>query len=206
MFIEDYMTADPRTVRGEATVVEAHELMLSLGVRHLPVVDEGQRLTGIISDRDVRSAAGYNGKLGTTLAVAEIMTADPITISCAASLDDALSVFHTKRIGALPVMRSERLAGIVTRSDLLRAFFEVLGLDECGRRVEVALPNGYDDVAHAFAALTKCERSIISAVVSRMRRDGGEPSLYLRVSGTDTREVERQLRDVAAIVLEPEHT
>ena len=103
-------------------------------------------------------------------------------------------------------MRSETLAGIVTRSDILRAFCEVLGLDEPGRRVEVALPNGCVDIAHAFNALIKCEHDIVSAVVSRMRRDGGEPSLYLRVSGTDTREVERQLRDVAAIVLEPEHS
>ena len=81
---------------------------------------------------------------------------------------------------------------------------DVLGLDEPGRCLEIALPNGCNDLAHTFQALTKCEERVISAVVSRMRRDGGEPSLYLRVAGEDTRQVEKQLRDAAVIMLAPE--
>jgi acetoin utilization protein AcuB len=204
MFVEDYMTAPPETVAGDASLAEARRRMDTRHVRHLPVVDEGRRLVGILSDRDVRAAAGYDQARAARLSVAEVMIAEPVTINAAATLDEALAVFHTRRIGALPVVRGRELVGILTRSDVLRAFYEVLGLDEAGRTVEIALPNGSIDIAAAFSALVNADHQVISAVVSRMRRDSGEPSLYVRVRGDATRKVERLLRDAALIVLEPE--
>ena len=205
MFVEDYMTPKPQTVAASASLERAQEVMREHNVRHLPVLDESGRLEGILSDRDVRSAVGYDRALGAQLTVAETMTSEPTTVPVSATLDQVLSMFQAKRFGALPVVRSRQLVGIITRSDLLRAFHEVLGLDKPGLRVEVALPNGCSDIACAFKALVGCDQDVISAVVSRMRRDGGEPALYLRVSGGQARQVERHLREAAAIVLEPEH-
>ncbi len=205
MFVEDYMTPDPQTVAASASLGHAQDLMRTRDVRHLAVVDESGRLVGLLTDLDVRSAIGYDERLGAKLTVSEVMTADPATIPVTATLDDALSILCSKRFGALPVVRGKGLVGIITRSDLLRAFYEVMGLDEPSRRVEVALPNGCTDLACVFKALASCEERVISTVVSRMRRDGGEPSLYLRIAGTESREVEKRLRDAAAIVLAPEH-
>jgi acetoin utilization protein AcuB len=206
MFVEDHMTPEPANIAGDAKLDAAQELMRSRRIRHLPVLDESRRLIGILSDRDLRAAIGYDRERGARLRVSEVMTAEPVTIGSEATLDEALAVFHRRRIGALPVMRGAELVGILTRSDILRAFYTVLGLDEAGRRVEIALPNGCVDLAAAFAAMIRCDHQVISAVVSRMRRDGGEPSLYLRVPGDGARQVERLLRDAALVVLEPEHT
>ncbi|MFQ5413417.1 MAG: CBS domain-containing protein [Phycisphaerae bacterium] len=205
MFVEDFMAADVRTITPDTRVARAQALMHDENIRHLPVCDEPARLVGIISDRDIRSAVGYESGGGAALTVAEIMSADPKTIPVDAALEQALGMFCETRVGALPVVRQRVLVGLLTRHDMLRAFYTVLGLDVPGKRIEVALPDLKTDLAAAFTALRDCDNDIISAVVSRMRRDGGEPALYLRVAGQDPRPVERHLRDAAVIVLQPEH-
>jgi acetoin utilization protein AcuB len=205
VFIEDYMTPDPRTIGADDPLRLAQELMDRHHVRHLPVVDRARRLEGIVTDRDMRSAVGYKHNIAEDLTVAEVMSAEPTTIPVDATLDEAVAVFCTSRVGALPVMRNHSLVGIITRHDILKAFRAILGVDEPGCRIEVALPNPAEDLPLAFAALRSSTRPIISAVVSRMRRDGGEPALYIRVEGDDPRPVEKLLRDAALIVLKPEH-
>lgn len=204
MFVADYMTLDPVTATGDMLLAQAHDVMERHRVRHLPVVDEGGRLVGILSDRDVRSAMGFDRTLGEKLTVAETMTAEPVAIAANATLDEALAILAPARFGALPVVRGGRVVGILTRSDILRAFAAVLGLDLPSKQIEVALPNGCNDLVNVFDALSGCHE-VISAVVSRMRKDSGEPSLYLRVAGKDSRGIEERLHRAAAIVLKPEH-
>ena len=205
VFIADYMTPDPLTVGADDALGLARQIMDQHHVRHLPVVDQAQRLEGIVTDRDVRSAFGYERNIDKALTVGEVMSAEPSTIPVAATLDDAVAVFCSSRVGALPVMRNQSLVGIITRHDVLKAFQAILGVDEPGCRIEIALPSPAEDLALAFAALKATPQPIISAVVSRMRRDGGEPALYLRVRGKDPRPVEKLLRDATLIVLRPEH-
>lgn len=205
MFVDDYMTPKPRTVAPATRLSEAQMEMNERRIHHLPVLDTAGRLVGIISDRDVRTAVGYDRTLGDKLTVSEVMTVEPTTVAGTATLDEAISIFSEQRFGALPVMGCGKLTGILTRTDVLRAFHQVLGLDVPGHRVEIALPDGCADIARAFSALTPVGDAVVSGVVSRMRRDGGEPSLYLRIGGSDLRNTERLLRAATLIVLEPEH-
>ena len=205
MFVADYMNSAPPTIGDRDTLAEAQETMVLHGVLELPVVDESGRFVGIITDRDVRSAVGYDRAIPERLRVSEVMTANPRTISLDATLDEALELFCLNRFNALPVMEGLRLAGIITRQNMLRAFHRVLGLDQEGTRVEIALPDLRRDLADAFAALRGFEGMLLSAIVSPMRRDGDEPTLYLRVGGAHGREVEVLLRRAGLIVLVPEH-
>ena len=205
MFVEDYMTIDPHTITPGEYISHAHQLMQKNHIHHLPVVDRADRLVGILSDRDIRSAIVYDETRQAKLSVSEIMTPEPATISVSGTLDDALAIFCAQRFGALPVVRFNKLVGILCRSDLLRAFYQVLGLDVPGQRIEVALPNGCEDLAQAFTSLISENDVLISVVMSRMRRDGGEPSLYLRVVNDQAIKIEKKLREATMIVLELEH-
>lgn len=205
MFVEDYMTFNPHTIAPGEYINHAHHLMQNNHIHHLPVVDRANRLVGILSDRDVRSAIVFDETRQAKLSVSEIMTPEPATISVSGTLDDALTTFCAHRFGALPVVRFNKLVGILCRSDLLRAFYQVLGLDVPGQRMEVALPNGCEDLARAFTSLISDSDVLISVVMSRMRRDGGEPSLYLRVVSDQAKKIEKQLREATLIVLELEH-
>lgn len=204
MFVDDHMRSNPITIPQSAPIARATALMDQHRVRHLPVLDEGTRLVGILADRDLRGATLFGRQVDQQLAVSEVMTAEPITISVDAALEAAISIFCKRRIGALPVMRGDALVGILTRHDVLTAFHQVLGLDEPGCRIEVALPDPKADLAAIFTALRTCDDDLISAVMSKMRRDGGEPALYLRVAARNPRSIEQHLRNAAVIVLEPE--
>ena len=162
-------------------------------------------MVGIITDRDLRNAVGLSGPLRDGLLVSDMMSVDPITIPLSATLDRAIQLLSKYKFGALPVMRSGRLVGIISYIDTLRALSDVLGFDQPGYRIEVALPEGFADLSRVFGALQDLSGSLLAAVVSRTRRDGGEPALYLRVHREQGKEVEQRLRQATVVLLEPEY-
>jgi acetoin utilization protein AcuB len=135
--VEERMTAAPATVRWTAKVAEAARLMREGRMRHLPVVDDGNRLVGIVTDRDLRQVIldpRLRERVGTTLAdrltgltVQDIMTWTVITVRPEADIRHAARLLHQRKIGALPVVKNDRLVGILTETDVIRAFADVLG-------------------------------------------------------------------------------
>ena len=134
MLVRDRMTTVLVTVRPDAPVAEAQHLMRHRRIRHLPVVEDG-RLAGIITDRDVRTtlpspatslAVGEIRYLLDRLLVERVMTRSVVTIGPNAPIADAVELMLAHRIGALPVLEGTRLVGIITETDLLRAFAATL--------------------------------------------------------------------------------
>lgn len=205
MFVQNHMTRDPHVLPPDATAAQAARLMEEHRVHQLPVVDQNRNLIGIVTDRDVRSASGYDASTRASLTVEEIMTPDPRQVSPAATLEEALAILCAERFNALPVVGGGRLVGILTRSDILKAFSDLLGLHQPGRRIEVALPEGMRSVTELVGGLTD-EDQITTVVAARMRGDGQEPVLYLRTRSMTPGQVERRLRARGAILLAPERS
>jgi acetoin utilization protein AcuB len=144
MFVGTSMTKKVETIGPGAKIFEAQEKMIQNKVRHLPVVDGENRLIGIVSDRDIRSAMPSTlfEKLECTLeeknnfcelTIKDIMTRDPLSISPLYTIQDAMLLIQKERIGALPVVDEEgKLKGIISIRDLLRAFINVMGIGEPG--------------------------------------------------------------------------
>ncbi len=204
MFVGNHMTPDPVTVGPNTPIVRVAEVARHKSIRHLPVVDDAGRLVGIVTDRDIRSATGYDPTQHLDLHVEEIMSPDPTTISADAPLEEAVIQLFRKRFGALPVMDQGRLVGIITRHDIVRAMYNLLGLDREGMRIEVALPDRKPDLAAALDVIRRCDGELISVIAARVRDDGSEPALYLRIAGTDKHTVEDELRKAGLILLGPE--
>ncbi|HHX73481.1 MAG TPA: CBS domain-containing protein, partial [Firmicutes bacterium] len=110
------MSAPVRTVSVDTTVAEAHELMLRYGHSGFPVL-AGGHLAGIISRRDLDKALHHD--LGHA-PVKGFMSRNPVTVSPDTSLREVRRLMTTREIGRLPVMENGSLAGIVTRTDVLR--------------------------------------------------------------------------------------
>ena len=119
MMVRDVMTRGAVTIAPDTPCHETRRLMDEQRVRHLPVMADG-RLVGIVSDRDVRSAASTP-----SMVAGKMMTADPVTITSETRIEHAARVMLDGRFGALPVVDGN-LVGIVTYTDLLRAFVQVL--------------------------------------------------------------------------------
>jgi acetoin utilization protein AcuB len=134
MKVRDWMTPDPKTVHESDPVKTAIMLVVENRVRHLPVV-RGDSLVGIISDRDLKRAmpsivAGatseeYQAFMEET-PVEQAMTANPISCSPGTDLVDLVREFCQRKVGAIPVVEGGRLVGIVTQTDMMRAFLAVL--------------------------------------------------------------------------------
>jgi acetoin utilization protein AcuB len=130
------------------SIQHAREVMAAHRVNQLPVIVEG-RMVGIVTDRDLRDAfpsvfdvarstARHNqGPINpSAITVESVMTPQVITISSKESIVEAARLMRRERIGAIPVIDSTRLVGILTRSDILDAF---VVLAEAGLGEEEAL-------------------------------------------------------------------
>ncbi len=118
--VEQFMATDLFTVRPEDVVDLAASLMHWRHVRHVPVEDDEGRLVGIISHRDLLElfALGKtNGK--PEIIVRDVMKMNPITISPDTSSIEALNLMREKNIGCLPVVKAEKLVGLITAYDFL---------------------------------------------------------------------------------------
>jgi acetoin utilization protein AcuB len=132
MLVKDFMTPNPEVVTPEITVPEAAQIMKKGGFRRLPVVKE-DRVVGIVTDRDLKEAMPSDANslsiwelnyLISKLTVGEIMTRDPITVSDTLPLQAAAKLMLEHKVGGLPVEREGRLVGIITVTDVLRAFLQ----------------------------------------------------------------------------------
>ncbi|MGA2930470.1 MAG: CBS domain-containing protein [Acidimicrobiales bacterium] len=117
MLVRECLRSAPVTVPPACTLAEAGGLMGSHGVGSLLVVD-GDRLVGIVTDRDITVRGIGEGK-PPTADVGSVMTADPVTIQGSADVFEAFKVFKTASARRLPVLEEEDLAGIISVDDLL---------------------------------------------------------------------------------------
>lgn len=132
-FVKEWMTPNPKTISSSATLPEAYWVMIKNDIRRLPVVDHG-KLVGIITLEDLRrfepiSMAGMDlirmSDMLSTLPVRRVMNTDLKTISPERPLIDAAKMLLENKISALPVVDNEELVGIITESDIFRAFVEM---------------------------------------------------------------------------------
>jgi acetoin utilization protein AcuB len=130
MDVSELMTAPPITAAPGTPVLEARQLMIDTRIRHL-LVTEGPKLLGIVTDRDIRlnlpspatslSVWEINHLLA-RMTVESVMTRAIITVDPRRDARVAAQLMLYHRIGALPVVDGATLIGIITETDLLRAF------------------------------------------------------------------------------------
>ncbi|MBN1451576.1 MAG: CBS domain-containing protein [Anaerolineales bacterium] len=130
--VKDWMTSKVILVESSCPLPEAYWLMIKNKVRRLPVVDN-DRLVGIVTLENLRrfdpiSIAGLdilhvNERLS-KLPVRQVMTEDPETVSPSTALIEAARTMLQYKISALPVLDGDKLVGIITESDIFRAFVE----------------------------------------------------------------------------------
>jgi len=113
--VEAWMTARPVAITATSSLAEASEKMRIGGCRFLPVVDGG-RLVGVVTDRDVRN---HLGELE-DIEVGQAMTTEVIAVTPATSVQEAARLLLECKIGGLPVMDGERVAGVITVEDIIK--------------------------------------------------------------------------------------
>ena len=131
--VADVMTRKTVTLSPHHGFAEAVSLMADRHFRHIVVVDTGGHILGVISDRDILRTLARTANWQTK-DVSQIMTPDPFTVKCDTPLSVAVAKIVSKRINCLPVLDDEgKVCGIVTSTDLLKAYQKVLESLESNR-------------------------------------------------------------------------
>ena len=116
--VHEHMTDRPRCVTPETSVSEAAELMASEDVGSLPILD-GDRLAGVVTDRDIVVRAVAKKKDPQGMPVREVATHDPITVRADDDLAEALKIMVSFQVRRLPVIDEDnRLVGVLSQADV----------------------------------------------------------------------------------------
>ncbi len=123
--IQKYMTFVPKSIGSDRPLQLALDLMQEMRVRHLPVLKAG-KLVGILTDRDVNLVLQFNDVDPKTMTVEEAYTPDPYFTSPDAPLNEVAAMMAEKKYGCAIVVDNDKLVGIFTEVDALKALADLL--------------------------------------------------------------------------------
>jgi len=213
MFVSRSMTRRVVTIGPEASIFEVQELMAQNRIRHIPVVEEGDKLVGIVSDRDLRSALPFRYlKEGVSpeeqerlqrLRVKDIMTREVFTISPAYTIQDALLMIQNSKVGALPVVDEDgRLKGILSVRDLLRAFINVLGIGQPGTLLCILVEEKLGQLKKIVDAITEMGVGFGSVLVARYWEED-KRAVFPYLLTQNVAQVKKKLQAMGYTLLDP---
>ncbi len=209
MLVKNRMTTEVITLNPDQTLLKAMTLIQQKGIRHLPVV-QGDKVVGMVTEFDVRKAGASDSS---TLSVFELnylldqikvgsfMSKKLITVSPEEPIEVAAKKIYDHKIGALPVVEKDRLIGLITSSDILETFIEVLGINEPSIRVEVELENRTGALADTAKILKDMGLYLVSVVTLPQEEGKKTRVTVFRVRPTDEKKLKDYLRTVGPPIL-----
>lgn len=217
MLINRSMTHHVVTIDQESDILKAQALMAEHQIRHLPVVREDQTLIGMVTDRDVRSAMPSElfsvtatpeqrdaaRQRVATLKIADVMATDLIKVSPLDTIQDALLLIQRTKVGALPVVDNKnRVKGIISVRDLLRAFINVLGIGEPGVLLGILVEEKIGQMKKIVDAITEENVSFGSILVGRYW-EKNKRAVFPYLLTQNVRDIKRKLKEMGYTLLDP---
>jgi len=207
MLVHERMGKHPLTVRPDAPVDATLKRMKEERIRRFPVVGDEGELVGIVSETDLLYAAPSPATslsvyemhyLYSRIEVRQVMTEDVITVEHDDPIEEAARLMIDHRIGGLPVMRDGNLVGIITETDIFKAFMEMLGARDQGVRLTVLCPDRRGELAALANAVAELGGDIIS-VGTFWGEDARSSLITIKVANVDKDEIVERIK---ALVLE----
>jgi acetoin utilization protein AcuB len=171
MLVGERMTKRPITTHPDAPIDDALKLMRESKVRRLPVLDKKGKLVGIVAEKDLLYVSPSPATslsihelhyLISKIKVQDVMAKDVITATEYTPLEEAARIMADNKIGSLPVMRGDKLVGIITETDLFCIFLELLGAREKGVRLTMLVPEEKGMLAAITREIAEMGGNIVS--------------------------------------------
>jgi len=185
MKVRNWMITDVIVVSPKDTVESAIQIMQQHSIRHLPVVEDN-RLVGLVTESSLRP---YISPEKLKLPLREVMIINPITIDPEASIDEAARLIYKYKIGGLPVVSQGKLVGIITVTDILEAFIELMGILKASSRLDI-IPKE-DNLNSALEVIKRGGAKIIS--IGMDITSEGEKIYFIRVEKTNLEKIALEL-------------
>jgi acetoin utilization protein AcuB len=206
MLVKDWMTRDPVTITDETSMMKAIHLMKQNRFRRLPVMHDN-RLVGIVTDRDLKEASPSKATtldvhelyyLLAELQVKDIMTRDPLTVKPDDTVEHAAQLMLENTISGLPVVNQQgRLEGILTQSDVFRAFMHITGIQQGGVQFALRLEDKPGLIKEVVDLLRARGARFVSLLTSYTSAREGFRDVYLRVKNLTPEKVKAAKDELA---------
>ncbi len=207
MTVREYMTKHPITCRESDNIYYVGELMEREAVHHLPVLDERERLVGVISEKDIITAVpdlsshpslSKMAYLISKLQVKDVMNSEVATIGIDATIESAAKEMFDNEISSLPVVDEDGLLkGLLTKSDIFSLLLELFGARHYGVRVSLRVQDRPGTIARITEELAKRGIDIVSIGTIR-----GQEKCTLKVQGESIDNLREIFRTLDAEVLD----
>ncbi len=210
MLVGDRMTPRPITVTEDISVDKALQLMREEKIRRLPILDKRGRLAGIVSDKDLLYASPSPATslsiyeipyLLSKIKMRDVMAREVITVTEDTPLEEAARIMADNKIGGLPVMRDDKLVGIITETDLFKIFVEMLGARDSGTRLSMLIPNEKGVLAKITGTIAGMDGNIM-ALSTIMGEDPTNCQLTVKVADVPTEQLVSAMEDLGLKVLD----
>ncbi|MBE0602778.1 MAG: CBS domain-containing protein [Deltaproteobacteria bacterium] len=214
MFVARRMQKDPVTLPPSASLFEAQEKMRMRAIHQIPVVSEDRKLVGILSDRDIRAIVLPVGMIpGFTAEEAEkflkntpvekVMKRKVIVATLADTLEDAIGLLYNYKINSLPVVDAEdKVVGIISRTNVLEAFIEVIGMDEISSRLDVVVPDKPGALAQVLSVISSFHVNVTS-ILTTGHLGPGKRTSYFRIGTLNVGPIRKALEEAGFEILDP---
>jgi acetoin utilization protein AcuB len=210
MLVVDRMTKRPITVTEDASIERALGLMHSEKIRRLPVVDKHVKLVGIVSELDLLKVSPSPATslsiyeipyLLSKIKMQDIMTKDVITVTEDTPLEDAARIMADNKIGGLPVLRDDKLVGIITETDLFKIFLELFGAREEAVRLTALIPEEKGTLAKITGTIAGMGGNFV-ALGTIMGEDPTNRQLTIKVTDVSEEQLVSAMENLGLEVLD----
>lgn len=203
MFVGERMSHPVITVTPETPVHDALAMFKKEHIRRAPVVKDG-KIVGIVSESDLLNASPSPvtslsvwemNYLISKVTIKQVMSKKLITVDVNTPIEEAARIMADKKLGGLPVMRSDKLVGIITETDLFKIFLELMGARTKALRVTAEI----DDKPGTLAKLTKAVSDAGGNFISFGQFSGEDTSskiITFKVAGLKKDDVTKALSKV----------
>jgi len=189
MKIKSLMISDPITIKENASIEEAIEVMKSNSIRHLPVVEKKNILKGFVTLADLKQ--GFIPSLVADVSLSDLTIKDPITVDPDDDVEIAAQLIYKHKIGGMPVVKEGKLMGIITETDILRAFIDMMGILTASSRIDVVIGDEAGSMKMALQIIHDNGGEIIN--VSMAAEQTRKRTYYFRLSPCKTDTIKNAL-------------
>ncbi len=190
MKIRDLMISNPITIPKGTSIEEAIGVMKTNSIRHLPVVSKGDKLEGFVTLADLKQ--GLIPSMVADLSLADLMISSPITVRPEDDVEIAAQYIYKYKIGGMPVVKGKTLVGIITESDILRAFIDMMGVMTASSRVDVAVGDQPGGFQKAFQVINDSGGDIINVGMTAQNME--KRVYYFRLAACKTDRIRKALK------------
>ena len=184
------MVHDPVTITSTASIGDAIELMKVNSIRHLPVVSRGKKLEGFLTLADLKQ--GLIPSMLGDLTLRDLMIEEPITVSPDDDIEFAAQLIYKNKIGGMPVVKGDRLAGIITATDILRTFIDMMGILSSSSRIDVVIGDRAGGLKKAIQIINDSGGDIINVGMTAQNHD--HRIYHFRLAACATADIKKALQ------------